>query len=308
VCLLCIGTLIGAACATTSRGVRPAATNEEQTHQEEIPDDSLETAIGEIRYLSAHARPAQKGHSGPTIEGSDPALAAALLTLALSPTAASHRLVADQYARLRILDAANDHYRRAILLDPRDAVAFDGRARIWRDSGLAHLALGDASRAVYFAPGSPEARNTLGTVLQALGHRAEARAAYERALALEPGAAYVLNNLCYLLLVDGQPSQAVHYCQQAIRADPSLTAARHNLALSYAASGRADLAQRELAGADAPPVARYNLGIIGLAQHDYSSALAAFETACAAAPSSPTACARVRQLRGLAAHTPERSR
>ncbi len=46
----------------------------------------------------------------------------------------------------------------------------------------------DASRAVYYAPDSPVVHNTLGTVLQALGRRAEARAQYEKALAVDASA------------------------------------------------------------------------------------------------------------------------
>ena len=41
--------------------------------------------------------------------------------------------------------------------------------RVWRDWGLPALALGDAHRAIYYAPQSASARNTYGTVMQALG-------------------------------------------------------------------------------------------------------------------------------------------
>ena len=63
--------------------------------------------------------------------------------------------------------------------------------------------LGDAYRSVYYAPSSATAQNTLGTVLGAMGAVADSRRAYERALALDPRAAYVLNNLCYLSFLEG---------------------------------------------------------------------------------------------------------
>ncbi|MGH9313307.1 MAG: tetratricopeptide repeat protein, partial [Vicinamibacterales bacterium] len=235
-----------------------------------------------------------------------PKLAAAVASLQAFPTAAAWGLVAAEYARLGILDAAYDHYRQAVALDPRDAAAYDALARIWRDSGLPHVGLGDARRAVYFAPHSAEAHNTLGTLLHALGQRRAARDAYEFALMLDPGAAYALNNLCYLSLLEGDSSGAIALCRRAIVLDPSLSPARRNLALSYASADRLDLAEQELLVADARPVAFYNLGIIGLARRDYPSALAAFEIACEARPAPPGACDRVARLRAHSSPSAER--
>ncbi|HEX2442984.1 MAG TPA: tetratricopeptide repeat protein [Vicinamibacterales bacterium] len=298
------GVLASTACATAPRSdrlkghmIRRAPDTEVKAQNEPIPGDSFEAVISKIRHLAATARPAGTKQSGPTIESTDPRLAAALATLQIMPTPAAHRHVAAEYVRLRLLDVAYDHYRRAIVLDREDGAAYDGLARIWRDWGLAHLGLGDARRAVYFAPWSAEAHNTLGTILQALGQRASARAAYEQALALDPGAAYAVNNLCYVSFVEGKTSRAIELCKRASALDPSLAAARHNLALVYAADNRVDLAERELVAANRKTIAYYNLGVIGLARRDYRSALAAFETACDAEPATPAACHRAAQLR-----------
>ena len=59
-----------------------------------------------------------------------------------------------------MLDAAYRHFNRALALNPRDAAAYEGLARVWRDWGLPQLALGDAHRATFFAPQSASARNT----------------------------------------------------------------------------------------------------------------------------------------------------
>jgi Flp pilus assembly protein TadD len=217
--------------------------------------------------------------------------------LAAAPVAASHRLVAEEYVRLGILDAACNHYRRAVRLDPKDAAAYEGLARIWRDSGQLGLGLGNAHRAVHFAPASPEAHNTLGTVLLRLGQPKAARAAYERAIALQPEAAYAFNNLCYLSILEGRAAQAIDDCQRAIALDGTLTAARRNLALGYAAAGRLRLSRAELFRVDSPAAAHYNLGIISLARRDYPAAAAAFETACEIRPWPDAACARAQQLR-----------
>ncbi|MGH9370649.1 MAG: tetratricopeptide repeat protein [Vicinamibacterales bacterium] len=262
-----------------------------------VPDDSLETVTAKIRHLSSTARPRPKV-SGVTIEGTDARLAAALMTLATVPGAASHRLVAEEYMRVGVLDAAHNHFRKALALNRRDAAAHDGLARIWRAWGLPGLGLGDAQRAVYFMPQSAAAHNTLGTILQALGSWKDARQAYSHALSLATEAPYALNNLCYLTLLEKRTEHALPLCLRAVHADPASVAARHNLALAYAAQGRMDLAERELARASPPTTAAYNLGIINLAQREPGKALVAFDRACRTEPRIAAACTRAEYLRG----------
>ncbi len=171
----------------------------------------------------------------PTLESTDASLSSALIALAVRDTAAAERRVAERYLQLGVLDLASDHYARACKLNPTDAVAYDGLARIWRDWGFPALGLGDATRAAYYAPTWAPAHNTLGTLLTELGHRAEARSEYERAIAAEPRAAYALSNLCYLSLLDGAPSAAIEACRAALAIDPNLTAARINMTRARAA-------------------------------------------------------------------------
>lgn len=269
-----------------------------------VPADSLETTIAKIRELSARARPVSKHSTGPTIESLDGRLAAALLALRAWSSAATHRQVALEYTRLRILDQASWHYRAALRFDPQDGAAYDGLARIWRDWRLPGLALSDAHRAVYYAPRSAEAHNTLGTVLHALGRRAEAKESYRRSLTLDPGAAYAANNLGYVLLLEGDRA-AVGYFRHAIAIDGELIAARHNLALAYAAAGRLDLARLELRAADPQAAADYNFGIISLSRRDRAAALAAFDAACRARAGVRWACERYSQLSAAAAAAEE---
>ncbi len=103
--------------------------------------------------------------------------------------------VAQAYLRAGILDKAHEHFTAASRLRPRDAAAWDGLARVWRDSGLPGVALGDAYRAVHAAPGSPAVQNTLGTILQLLGRGSDARERFARALELDSGAEYARGNL-----------------------------------------------------------------------------------------------------------------
>jgi tetratricopeptide (TPR) repeat protein len=146
---------------------------------------------------AARERPVQKA-LGATVESQNPTLSAALLTLRLRPSAASHRDVATEYRRLRIDDAAFDHLTAATRLDPEDAAAYDELARIWRDWGFPQMGMADAARAVFFAPTSAATHNTRGTLLARLGQMAAARRDFETALSLDPSAEYAAANLRYL--------------------------------------------------------------------------------------------------------------
>jgi tetratricopeptide (TPR) repeat protein len=135
---------------------------------------------------------------GSTVEAHDPALAGALLGLRLAPSAEQHRAVAAEYRRLRIDDAAFDHLTAAMRLNPRDATAYDERARIWRDWGYPDLGMADSARAVYYAPASAAAHNTRGTLLAALGEMDLARKEFRTALDLDRGATFAARNLCVI--------------------------------------------------------------------------------------------------------------
>jgi tetratricopeptide (TPR) repeat protein len=156
---------------------------------------------------STHPRPALRpmpsasvqNALGATVEAQDPALAAALLRLAVIPTSAHHRAVAAEYRRLHILDAAFDHLSAATRLNPRDAAAYDARARIWRDWGFPELGMADSARAVFYAPRSAAAHNTRGTLLAAAGFTEDALREFEAALALDPGASFARVNKCRLV-------------------------------------------------------------------------------------------------------------
>ena len=263
-------------------------------------DGSLEIYTGKLRELGARAKPSPSGVMAATLEGQDPDLKSALLELRLHPGAAQHLRVAERYRRLKILDVAHDHFERARQLDPTSAEAYEGLARIWRDWGFPNLGLGDASRAVYYAPLSATAQNTLGTVLTAMGRGAEARRAYERALALDPRAAYILNNLCYLSFLEGEIATAVTECQAALEVDPGLAPARNNLALAYAADKRDDLSDREFLAASNAAAGWYNIGIVDLAEKRFARASSAFAVAQQQRPSWAAAGERARKARILA--------
>jgi tetratricopeptide (TPR) repeat protein len=235
------------------------------------------------------------------LESWDPRLAAAHGQLLMGPTPERHRRVAVEYHRLGVLDQAFEHYSSAARLDSADAAAYDGLARIWRDSGFPSLGLRDALKAVELAPASPEAANTLATLYLAMGQPDRAVEWYARAVTLNPAAWYALNNLCYVTVMLGRPG-AVAACEQAVALHPASSTTRNNLALAYAAEGDLDQAQAAFTQSG-PAAGHYNMGIVHMALGRYDQATAAFTAALAAQPYFPLAAARMRQSQALASGT-----
>ena len=196
--ILIAATLLGSACASgrpSNRFIkygRKSATielMEAPPGQPVIPEAAVQEAIERARRERGAAP------TLPTLESTNAGLQDALKELDKRPTAGVHVRVGQAYARLGVRDLALDHFDRAIRQSSRLAAAYDGRARIWRDWKMPGFAVGDAHRAARLAPRSPEAQNTLGTVLLLIGDCRGARTAFERALLLEPGAGYAARNL-----------------------------------------------------------------------------------------------------------------
>ena len=301
--LLLVTALAGAiglsGCAARSRTVSsPARTA--GVADASAPEASLGEYIEKIRHLSTSARPVPKTVSVPTLESRDRALAAALTHLRVEPSAEAHLAAGELYRSHGVLDSAFKHFNAALRLEPKNADAYEGLARTWRDWGLPALALSDASRARFYAPASASVQNTLGTIFQALGRPRDARQGYERALALEADATYALSNLCYLSFLEGHMERAIEECQRAVARDPALKSAHYNLALAYAGAGAMDRAQHSLAAAGDRAEASFNLGILHMARRDYRGAAAAFDAASRARPTMNIARERALQARVLA--------
>jgi tetratricopeptide (TPR) repeat protein len=228
-----------------------------------------------------------------TVEAANPQLTAALLEAAAVPGPAAYRRVAREYRRAGILDQAHEYFTRAVKLDPADADSHEGLARIWRDWGTPHLGLADAYRAVHYAPDSPSAANTLGTLLQALGYTGEAKEWYGRALSLDPNAWYALNNLCYAAIMTRE--LAIDMCRAAVTAAPDAKAPRNNLALAHAAAGDLDGAQRWFRRAGDTAESHYNYGVVLMGRREYAQAADAFRKALELDPLHGPALVRVRQ-------------
>jgi len=268
------------AAPATSPGVRP-------------PGESLETFMKKVQAISSEARMSRVALK--TIEASDPRLAAALAASIVDPRPQTFRAVSAEYQRLRIGDRAFEFLSKALAMDRSDWQTYDALARMWRDQGFPNLALSDAYRAVYYAPSSAAARNTLGTVFQAMGRRADAARQYEMVLTLDPNAAYAFSNLCYTRMLAGNARTAIEACEEALVLEPDLTTAQNNLGLAYAAAGDLRAAGRAFDATGDRAAALFNAGMVNLARGRYADAVSAFAAAQVARPTMRIAAARQRQ-------------
>jgi tetratricopeptide (TPR) repeat protein len=155
-----------------------------------VSPEELQQAIRE----AVTARAAEKQAGPRSIEETDPTLKLALAALATRPSADAHAAVAGHYSRLGVSDMAYEHLSQALVIEPTSSAALDSRARLLRDVGLMAMALADANRAKFNAPGSATVRNTLGTILERLGQCREALAAYREAARLSHDADWARGN------------------------------------------------------------------------------------------------------------------
>ena len=257
-----------------------------------------------VRTLQANARTTLT--LGATLESQDARIASAILRLAMDPSARSHHLLADAYRQAGVTDYAYKHWRLALRLDKCDSRAWEGLARLWRDWGSPELALSDAHRAVYCKPNSSSAHNTLGTILEALGQRQQARRSFELALQLDARAGFALSNLCYLALQDGDGRGAQESCTRALAIDPTMAAAQTNLGLAYALQGEIPKAEARLLDHVDAATGLYNVGVLRMSMSQYSEAAAAFDLAASTRPSLADAARRAVQARTKTAAIKER--
>lgn len=252
---------------------------------------------------SANPAPASEQSSARTIEAADARLAAALAAGRSAETPEALLRVAAEYSRLGVFDLAINNLTRGLAISPRNDRLLAARARAWRDWGQPEVALGDAHRAAFFAPASADAHNTLGTIQFALSQTTNAKSSFERALTLAQEAPWVLSNLCYVALIEGDAESALSRCNAALDKDPASTAARNNLALVHAAAGRLDEARATFLASADRPAGHYNMGIVLMARRDYTAAAQAFGEACRTRPAFEAACRRAIEARTLASRS-----
>ncbi len=171
---------------------------------------------------------------------------------------------------------------------------------LWQDGRLddaAHV----LQMAVDWAPDQPQILTDLGSVLCALGRRAEALRCLTASLQLDARQLHVWINLAGLHQEQNETDKAEHAFRMALELNPRSAEAAAGLGLLYAEQRSYDQAARLLTaavehGSTAPAVhaclgqARYQLG-------DYANAAAALETAARELPDIPQIARRYAEAR-----------
>src|SRR6185312_7084785 len=133
------------------------------------------------------------------------------------------------------------------------------------DSGLESAAVIAFERAAQADPGASTLYR-LGTLLAKTGETARARAAYERALALQPDLAEANNDLGALLAQGGDLNGAIDRFRAALAATPDYPDALNNLGYALLLTGRDQealtLYEKALALQPDFPEALNNLGLL----------------------------------------------
>jgi Flp pilus assembly protein TadD len=184
-------------------------------------------------------------------------------------------------------------YMEALRLNPRNAAYLNDLGVLLEtsDDPARHRALWqqlasepDAHGIVFFF---------LGNSLHAAGDLAGARAAFERAVALEPTMGEALNNLALVLGKLGFDDEAMKVLDRAVAISPGLSAARSNLGSlmsRYSALDEAEAMLRQAVTLDPTSVdAHNNYGAVLMRQRRFADAEAEFRQVLAKVPGQPSA-------------------
>lgn len=179
-------------------------------------------------------------------------------------------------------------------------------ARALQGQGLAQLALGERKEASKTLAAATEADpklwrcwNALGTIADSRGEHDKAQAAYEKALALKPNSAMVINNVGYSRLMAHDPPDAEKQFRKALSLDPGNETIQNNLRLAIAAKGDYREAVK-FASRDKLSMVLNNVGFVAMERGDYAAAEGLFARAMDASKSYAVVTAKnLDQLKSL---------
>ena len=119
------------------------------------------------------------------------------------------------------IDAAIDHARRALALQPDNPVALQALGNALYDAQRFDEAIGIYHQGLAVQPNSAGIYNNLGNALHAAGKLEEAAEAYRHAVTLRPDAAELHANLGHILCLLERIDEAVECYRRAIAIDPN---------------------------------------------------------------------------------------
>jgi tetratricopeptide (TPR) repeat protein len=123
-------------------------------------------------------------------------------------SANEHLDQATYFERANRIEVAEIHYRKAVLLEPQNAMALAGLGRCLRGSGKLDEAADALARALAVAPDRPGWLADLGEVQELAGNDEAALETYRKALALKPDLARVFPRMAVLQWRAGDPDAA----------------------------------------------------------------------------------------------------
>ena len=188
------------------------------------------------------------------------------------------------------VDAAADHYARAIAIKPDYAPAYSNLGVMQRAAGKLDEAIATYRRALSIKGDYPDAHYNLANALLAKNNPQEAAEHFTIALRSIPDSAGAANNLGVALAAQNRPTDAVAAFRAAVAAEPNSAVAHRNLADALSTMGQLNDAvtefQRAMELDPRDPSAAYNLGVVLLQAGRSREAVAALTIAVQRAPSS----------------------
>lgn len=139
-------------------------------------------------------------------------------------------------------DRAIAEFTRAALLDPHNALAFQGRGNAFSTKGEFDRAIADYSKALELDPHLPLTYVNRGLAFVKKKDTARAIADYSAAIKLDPKLALAFLNRGSALARKGDYDKAIADFTEALRLDPKLTLAYVNRGLAQAKKGAQDAA------------------------------------------------------------------
>lgn len=220
------------------------------------------------------------------MKGSAELITRSLKLFAQNPLAEFH--LAEALRKLAHLDAAADHFRRTLALDPTFVPAATGLVGYLLERGKPAKALAVCDNALQHQPDDAALNAARGDTLLLLERRADALAAYEKALATDPANQSAAIGLARLRFEQGDTEEAFTALAATIAAHPDATEPLLAQAILLGDQGRRDealaLYQRALALDPANADTYYNMGCLFSDCGNFEAARAAFDSALAINP------------------------
>lgn len=138
------------------------------------------------------------------------------------------------------VNAAAQHYVRAIEINPDEISARNNLAKLLQDSGRYEEAFGHYRRIIEHSPELTPVKMNLAIALAAAGHHEESRALYEEVLSADPDFVLAYINYAELLRKVGELESAANQYRRVLEIEPGNVDALVNLGTLLGSQGRMD--------------------------------------------------------------------